>query len=316
MSLGQATASPTTCTMGANPGATCTSLAVTCSGETDTAEIAVSEPAAGATVKGTITLHEGGAGTGYWAGFGAMSFIPQFIAANYRVVQIKWGKSWQLPTLGAKRSGCFPATAYDWIYRNVHHSDTMAGFCGAGISGGGASLGYSLTTYGLKNLFDYVMVVSGPAVSRMDVGCDVASFTGPMPELCPSIPSPVYPLPSQVINGIEQTTTCGCTTPSCVSSADRDRWRADSIVSDGADFDYPKTAMSFWFCGNDDTNGSTGGAFYYDAVKNVSTNSVTVNCFGGPSGPTSTCEGEGVFKDPAAFNGAISAMTTGCIPRH
>jgi hypothetical protein len=77
--------------------------------------------------------------------------------------------------------------------------------------------------------------------------------------------------------------------------------------------------VSFWYCGNANTNGSTLGAFYYSALAAVPTNHVSASCYGGASGPTSACSGEQVFLDTNAFDAAVSAMTdpkTGCVPRH
>ncbi len=310
--LGTVTAQATACsTQGGQPepGATCESLVIDCGGlYTDTVEIAISTPAT--TPVGTMTLHDGGGGTTYW-GTGPGNLVEGFLANNLRVVQLKWKADWQIHGVGALHSGCLPATAYKWIHDNVH---TSGGFCGGGISGGGASLGYSLAAYGLGSIFDYTMIVSGPAVSKMDVGCDVPDYTGPAPAFCPEIPQPVDPLPAGAIDGIESTTTCSCTTPDCVLPADKTAWHADSIVTDGATYAYPKTAMSFWFCGNNNANGSSGGgAFYYDAVHAVAGNDVSIHCY---AGDTSTCSGEQVFVDKGAQADAIAAVSAGCIDRH
>jgi hypothetical protein len=113
---------------------------------------------------------------------------------------------------------------------------------------------------------------------------------------------------------MESTTTCDCTTPGCVSASDKARWHDDSIVTDGADYAYPHTTMSFWFCGNNNTNGSSGGgAFYYDAVHAVPGNDVSIHCYAGAG---SSCNGEQVFADHAAFADATGAMIAGCVARH
>jgi hypothetical protein len=304
--LGTVTAKPVACSAQAQPGASCQTLAIDCGGATvDNAEIAVSLPAG--TPVATMTLHNGGNGEGYW---GTGDLVPELGAANFRVVQLKWQNDWQVPGVGALHSGCLPATAYKWIHDNVH---TAGGFCGGGISGGGASLGYSLSAYGLGSIFDYAMIVSGPAVSEMDAGCDVADYTGPEPAFCPEIPSPVTALPT-VINSIESTSTCSCTTPNCVLASDKATWHADSIVSDGRAYAYPQTTMSFWFCGNGTRNGSLGGgAFYYDAVHAVPGNDVSIHCY---TGASSACTGEAVFSDKNAEADAVSAVVAGCVAHH
>ncbi|HUJ59704.1 MAG TPA: hypothetical protein VLX92_14465 [Kofleriaceae bacterium] len=310
--LGTVVATPMTCDPNAQAGATCTQLAVTCGGTTLDGYIAVSSPA-GAAI-GTITLHDGGAGTGYF-GSGSTGLVASFVARGYRVVQLAWSATWQVSGLGARHAACLPATAYRWIYDNVHAVGTSQAFCGAGTSGGGATLGYALSAYGLDTIFDYAMIISGPAVAKMDVGCDVADYTGPAPAFCPEIPDPVTPLPAGAIDSIESTKTCSCTTPGCVDPAEKTIWAADSIVTAGASYAYPHTEMSFWFCGNQTPpNGSSGGgAFYYDAVSKTAGNDVSIHCYTGTGSP---CSGEQVFEDPKALSDAIAAMTAGCTPRH
>ena len=292
-------------------------MSVTCFGVTNTAQIAVAEPSG--TVRGTITLHTGGAGTGYWGTQPSQPFTKAYLGAGYRTVQVKWSKAWEDGSLGLRHSGCFPATLYRYVFDHVHGADTTKGFCGQGISGGSASIGYSLAHYGLDDIFDYALLVSGPAVSQLAAGCDVPGYAGPAPTLCPSIPSPLYALPKPAIDGSEATSTCDCGSAGCVAPVDAAKWQADGVVSPGATYDHPKTAISFWYCGNANTNGSTDGAFYYDALSAVATNDVSVHCYGGASGPASSCTGEAVFADPTAFADAVSLMTDpakGCIARH
>jgi hypothetical protein len=207
---------------------------------------------------------------------------------------------------------------YDWIFRNIHGSDRTKGFCGQGSSGGSASLGYSMTQYGLAAEFDYLLLANGPAVADLAVGCDVQDYTGPIPEICPSIPNPVYPLP-KVVNGMEDTTTCSCGDAGCASAADMQKWIADGVVSPTSVYDYPRTSVSFWLCGNNNTNGSTIGAFYYAALKALPSNNVVADCWGGDAGPASSCQIEDLFSDPNVLKAAIAAMTdsdAGCTPRH
>jgi hypothetical protein len=177
--------------MGAAPGATCQSLSVTCFGATNTVDIATLEPPGGAAVRGTITEAAGGAGTG-WSGVegSTQDFITPYVKAGFRVVQLRWAETWQDGTLGNIRSACWPATAYDWIYRNIQGADKTRAFCAQGVSGGSASIAYSLTQYGLGDELDYAMLESGPAVTRMDVGCALSEYKGGEPTLamCPSIP--------------------------------------------------------------------------------------------------------------------------------
>jgi hypothetical protein len=316
LALGTAVESSVTCSGGAAAGASCMDLAITCDGLSNTVQLAVSTPTG--TVKGTITTHGGGSGTGYWGAQGAENFVTPYLQAGYRVVQLKWNAAWENGSLGLRHSGCFPATAYDWIFNHLHGADRSKGFCGQGSSGGSASLGYSLTQYGLGGEFDYVLLANGPAVADLAVGCDVQDFHGTVPQMCPSIPDPVWPVP-QLCNGMEQTTTCSCTTAGCTSAADMTKWVADGVVSPTSQYAYPQTAISFYMCGNNNTNGSTIGAFYWQAIEGVSGNDVSAHCWGGDAGPSSTCQVENLFTDPQILASAIATMTDpvgGCVPRH
>jgi hypothetical protein len=337
LSLGTVTASATSCDNGAATGASCTAVSVSCYPSIEsqplTGQIAVSDPSG--TIKGTITTHNGGAGTAYDGAQAMADFVTPYTSAGYRFVQIKWDSSWQVGALGNNHSACYVATLYQWIFENVHKSDRTTGFCGQGTSGGSASLAYSMTQYGLDALFDYTMLVAGPAVTRMDLGCDIASWNGkqPSPAMCASsLPAVVFPLPASAIDGMEDTTTCDCSNqPSCVSSSDLAKWTDDSTVSATARYSYPNTSVGFFMCGNwpaerNDagveireagvTNGSTLGAYYYAALASSGVTNVSAHCFGGPSGPESSCEQEGVFMDPNAFNDAVTTMKSECTPRH
>lgn len=170
LSLGTATSTPLAAcskdSSGAAPhaGATCTSVTVSCGSiADDTAVVAVSEPTGPAV--GTVLLMSGGGGTKYFD-------VPEtssFLAANLRVVEIAWNDDWpSAKPASALNSACRAATLSQWIYDNVHGgaaASKTAGFCGLGISGGGAFFAYSMAHYGLKNIYDYLQIESGPSVS-------------------------------------------------------------------------------------------------------------------------------------------------------
>jgi hypothetical protein len=337
LSLGTVTAGSTKCDNGAAPGAACMSVAVTCYASSEptalTGQVAISLPSGAP--KGTITTHNGGAGTAYDGVMAPADFASAYTAAGYRFVQIKWDSSWQVGELGNTHSACYVATLYDWIFKNIHKSDRSAGFCGQGTSGGSASLAYSMTQYNLDTEFDYTMLVAGPAVTRLDLGCDISSWNGkqPSPAMCPSsLPAVVFPLPESAINGMEDTKTCDCSPqPSCVASSDLTKWIDDSVVTSTAKYSYPNTGVSFFMCGNwpakeneggvetrdaGVTNGSTLGAYYYAALTGSGVTQTAAHCFGGPGGPNSSCQGEDIFNDTNAFNDAVTTMTSECTPRH
>jgi hypothetical protein len=226
------------------------------------------------------------------------------------VIQLAWATDWaSAQGAGVKGAACRPASVFQFVFNTIHKKDRTKGFCGQGISGGGAALAYSLAHYGMSNLFDYVVVAAGPGVSRMDYGCDPSLYTGPPRNLCPLLPNAMYSYAGgQLWNGWENTTTCAAANP---LPSGIDRWTADSIVSAGANYSYPDTAMSWFFCATPPlSNGSTGqGSFLIDQVipKNAPPD---VNCYSG------SCRKEDVWSDPSAYNATLSEMLAQCTPNH
>jgi hypothetical protein len=307
-----------TCPPGAARGAKCTSVTVSCPGLPDIgATIADVEPPGGAP-RGTVVAHEGGTGIGYFNGNTGnpdAGFSESFTAANLRYVQVAWGSDWASTGTGIKAAACRPATAFRWIFDNIHGGIHTKAFCGTGSSGGTAALLYSITAYGLKDIWDYLALAAGPTPSRIDYGCDPSLYDGGSRDLCPLLTnapwsySYVGPGSSsivQIANGWEGTKTCGAASP---PQADIATWARDGLVSPGDDFTYPQTAMTFWYCVTAPNQSTGESTFYIEQVQPMNS-PPPVNCYSG------TCQGEEVFEDPSAFNAAVSDMTTLCMPNH
>src|SRR5205823_4372196 len=101
---------------------------------------------------------------------------------------------------------------------------------------------------------------------------------------------------------IEATTTCR----NMPTMADRMHWRADSVVSPGADYDYPQTPTSFWYCGNQ-PNETTGLGYFYNNRVNSQKD---VHCVGG------MCTGEDVYADPPTVTAMLNQLVGSCTARH
>jgi hypothetical protein len=307
LSLGTVTVlGPTNCPGGATKGATCTSVNVSCPGIPDLTAI-FSEVIPTGTAKGTIILLSGSGGTTFFnSGFGT-----PYLNDGFRVVQLAWTTDWEVANgVGLKSASCRGATFFKYVFDNIQGGDRTTGFCAQGTSGGGAAIAYSLVQYGLSNFFDYVVIAAGPGVARMDYGCDSSLYTGPPLDLCPLINSAPYVYSKgsgNKVNSWENTTSCVAKSP---LSSDIKKWAADSIVTPGANFTYPKTAMSWYFCATPPVNNSTGeGKFLIDKVvpKN---NPPDVSCYSG------VCKGEAVWQDPNAFTATQSEMVAQCVPNH
>jgi hypothetical protein len=255
---------------------------------------------------GTIVLHAGGPGINFLDS----GFPDTYLAAGFNVAQIAWASDWANANgAGVKSAACRPATVFDYVFRVVQGSSQSIGFCGQGASGGGAALGYSLAHYGLSSEFDYVVIAAGPSVSRMDYGCDPPLYTGPPRNLCPLLtdaPFAYSPSTANKVNGWEATTTCGKPNP---LRGEIGRWADDSLVSSGANYEYPQTAMSWFFCVTQPNESTGQGSFLIDQVvpKNAPPD---VNCYSG------ACQGEGVWQDPNAFKLTVSEMLAQCQANH
>jgi len=295
-----------TCPAGAITGANCKEITVSCPGLPDlNATLAVAIPTA--KLIGTVILHGGGPGTTFLNS----GFPDAYLANGFNVVQIAWASDWASASgAGVKSAACRPATVFDYVFKVVQGSSRSIGFCGQGVSGGGAALGYSLAHYGLSSEFDYVVIAAGPAVSRMDYGCDPPLYTGAPRNLCPLLTDAPFAYSAATagrVNMWEGTTTCGAPKP---LRSEIGRWADDSLVSSGANYDYPQTAMSWFFCVTPPINESTGqGSFLIDEVvpKNAPPD---VNCYSG------ACQGEAVWQDPDAFNTTVSEMLAQCQANH
>ena len=298
---------PTTCpSPGAPKTATCTLVTVSCAGLPDlNATIVLTQPVG--VPRGTVILHKGGAGTLLLDN----GFPTTYVADGFTSVQIAWAADWvEAKGAGAKSAACRVATLFDYIFTTIHLSNRNAGFCGQGSSGGSATLAYALAHYGMDAYFDHTVMAAGPALSRMDYGCDPSLYQGPPLNLCSSLTNAPYAYTTAALtmfNNWEKTTSCGSANP---LSSDISKWVSDSIVTSGGKYNYPQTSMSWFTCTTSPVNESTGeGKLLIDQVVPLGS-TASVNCYSG------VCKGEGVWGDPNAFNDTVSDMLTKCVPNH
>jgi len=292
-----------TCLSGATRGAACTSVSVSCPGVPDL-KATLSQAFPVGAPKGTIILVSGHGGTTFFNS----SFANTYLGDGYRVVQLAWATDWEdSGGVSLKSAACRGATAFKYVFDNVQAGDRTTGFCAQGTSGGGAAISYSLGHYGLSDYFDYVVIAAGPGVSRMDYGCDKPLYKGGALNLCPLLTNAPYAyFNGTKVNTWENTTTCAVKPP---LQSDIDKWAADSIVTTGANYSYPKTNMSWFFCVTPPVNNSTGeGKFLIDQV--IPKNPADVNCYSG------VCKGEAVWQDKAAFNTTHTQMLSQCVGNH
>jgi hypothetical protein len=324
--LGTVTQMGTGCSDGGVPdfdagGLSCYNLSVICPNAAALeVSVRVTEPTG--TVIGTIVLHSGLGGTSFFNAGGDDDLLYGYLAAGYRLVDVKWagtpplGGWWNVMSGGpesAKAGACRPATLFKWLFDNVHGSKRDEAFCGQGHSGGSAAMSYSLAWYGLGDYFDYVMLTQGPPLGRMDCGCD-RDAAGCMPPPLPGITEADLiggmPLPTSIIDGIEPIgNQCNLTT---ITAASIQSLYDDSVASEGGVFSYPETNLSEWYCEQKPNGTGAGAAFYLSLLTQKP------EIFYSPN-----CETEDIYNSNAQLpdggmveEAMLRTMTTECTPRH
>jgi hypothetical protein len=300
-------------------------------------------PALGATVwivklspqaplAGTIFLHDGRGGTFNFTSGGVdpssfrHTLESNYESAGFQLVDIAWDSDWENLTPNAtstRVAACRPATVAHWIWSNplLHNSRRDIGFCGQGHSAGSAAMAYSLAWYGLDGIFDNVMLTAGPVFSRIDCGCDTGIPGGvcSLQQLCPELPLAAmeaklgYPdVARSWIDGNEGTSTCG--TDNTGTNPGDPKWHQDSVLASGANLDYPKTAVSAWYCTSGINNSPAEGSFFVHSVSQILPGQPPqVFCSG-------TCTWEQIYQ--ATINGVPATtlmaqkMAAACVPRH
>ncbi len=171
-------------------GSSCYQIDTSCPGVADfSAYLKVNQPVS--TPLGTVLF---GTGTGGAALYdndptfvqgstnGGLTVVQSVLNAGYTTVQVTFGSpfaqqpsGWLTGPGGVRKLACRYATVAQWVYQNIHKSNTSAPLCATGNSGGAGAIGYALTDYGMNSIFSMVEETSGPPMSRLDQGCLPAS---------------------------------------------------------------------------------------------------------------------------------------------
>ncbi|HEY6763663.1 MAG TPA: hypothetical protein VI386_02740 [Candidatus Sulfotelmatobacter sp.] len=268
--LGTATGTSIACTGKGIAGGICYSVALTCPNVISvTANVKVLSPAT--TPLGTVVMTAGGGDVSYYEyapGYGNY-IVTNVVAAGYTAAETQFPgtttNGWlEGPATDGPRSlACLYSTLVEWIYTNIHQSNTSVPYCGTGESGGAAALSYSLSHYGLASIFKLVELDSGPPFGRIDYGC-----------MC---------------NGLSPKSPCGTRNKSCFGASstaqrlaeaaygntdctnrvatDVTLWDHDSISSPDASYSYPKTDVRFLFGGLDTSSAVAQGLLFANQIK-------------------------------------------------
>ena len=177
---------------------------------------------------------------------------------------------------------CRFATVADWIYKNIHNSNSNAPMCGTGNSGGSGALGYAVTQYGLASEFSMIEPTSGPVMTRIHQGCSVCGqFTGSDPcnqtqvNMCYSVSAGGKGSTASIIDtayqAVGQSTPTLCTDGVNGNNANFNRFLSDSIEDDPLKttpipIPNPPTSVKVLFGGLDDTNAVPEGYGWWSGV--------------------------------------------------
>lgn len=266
--------------LGFMSGANCQQITVTCPGcATIAPTYAVRNPSNPAA--GTIILHGGGGGTGALD----QGFVNKY-ATNYQLIQVIWPTDWE-NTGGSnpksiKIAACRTATLFRYLKTHAHdQAYPGTPFCYQGQSGGSGVGAYNLAHYDMETEFDAVVLTAGPVFGRIDQGCMIPS--APLVTVCPAGNYGCTHAPYQGSAAYGDGTNCGttsgmglwtgapcnCQTGGNTSPAQNQAWWDMSVVSTGADYAYPQTAVSMWGCdlsAATDNNSFEQGQFYASQI--------------------------------------------------
>jgi hypothetical protein len=267
--LGTAAGSSIACTGKGIAGGTCYSVALTCPNAASvTANVKVLIPSV--TPLGTVVMTAGGGDASYYEyapGYGSY-IVTNVVTAGYTVAETQFPSStngWlEGPATDGPRSlACLYSTLVEWIYTNIHESNTTAPYCATGESGGAAAISYSLAHYGLASIINLAELDSGPPFGRIDYGC-----------LCngqsPKSPCGTRNMSCFGANSTAQRLTqaaYGNTDCTARTSTDATLWDHDSVSSPDASYSYPHTDVRFLFGGLDTSSSVPQGLLFANQIK-------------------------------------------------
>jgi hypothetical protein len=285
--LGAAQATPTNCpTFQAGlTGSTCYQVNTSCPGVADfSVYLKVNQPSG--TPLGTVMFGTGtGGGTLYDddplfdvnGTNGGLAVVQGVLNAGFTTVQVSFGSpfngnspnGWLTGPGGVRRLACRYATVAQWVYQNIHNSNTNAPLCATGNSGGSGAIAYALTDYGLSSIFSMVEETSGPPMSRLDKACVPTSSCETQTFNCngvqQTLPVCYSTDDSKIIDPAYSQPVCtnainGATPPSGL-------FLSDSILGGTSPVSFPKTRVNQVFGGLDQSAAVEQGVTWYNAVN-------------------------------------------------
>jgi hypothetical protein len=162
--LGSVTEGPEACPAGPVANTTCRRLQVSCPDLKPIAvQIRITQPAAGAALRGTVVLGSGGGGGTFYAGAPPVQeLVTQLAGMGFLVVDRAWNGGWTTHEGGLRKESCRYASLLTWVRDHLHRGGK---FVATGNSGGSAEIGYAMTTWQRGDILDLAIPTSGPPIA-------------------------------------------------------------------------------------------------------------------------------------------------------
>ena len=263
-----------TCTTNFYHGSACTSVTVSCP---DVADVQATYSYAGpkgpkvgvvALVNGAEDLTPGGT-----------KYVGAYLSYEVAVEQIEFASGWEATgeTPNLRNAACRMATLLHYMQEGTRNYPfgVHAGSAGAG------AVGYALAWYGLAP--QAVELTSGPSFSDIEMGCEV-----PRPAHVLVVPTNGSSW-TDLINYNETNTEANMQAwtgdPTCAgtqftSEASDQAWKAMSIVSTGAQNNFPHMAISGWVCNNGINNSASQTYEWFSQITSPWTLTAMTGCSG------------------------------------
>jgi hypothetical protein len=292
---GMVTSTTTACGSGSPATDTCYTLHVTCPNISDEDALLEVSPTATTPPTGTVLLGTGVTGSNLYTveyTYGSV-VVSDLTQAGFTTAQIAFNgadNGWlQGPSPDGPRStACRYVAVAQWVYQNIHQSNTSAPYCLHGVSGGAGNISYGLADYGLDSIVAMAEVASGPPFGRLDHAClcdrgaqDTSAST------CPN----AQPISECYEAGSKLLVDASYGDSRCTDeiTSDSTLFVHDSNASEDANLSYPKTFVNFIFGGLDMSSAKPLGLDYATEVK---------------SNHAITCAADDVHPIPNALDGA------------
>ncbi len=242
---------------------TCYTLGVTCEGITE--KQIILQTTSPESPKGAVVLGTGGHSNVLYSRQSTeqSQTVKTLVDNNFEVFELYWKNGWPSAAddAGFRKAMCGYAQAVQWIASSkAKQPQTM---CAQGNSAGSFSIGYGLSSYGLENILDMVILSGGPPTSRLDVSCFGSTD--------PALKGAVWSLDIAGRQIVDVAMGWSRTGSYCKkggpSSEDRVKALQDtSLVSptETRDYSFPKTKVNFVNSNTDYANAT--GKLYHDVI--------------------------------------------------